>query len=33
MLSEPSDTWHVEVWSLYDSETGILCKIDVYTGA
>jgi hypothetical protein len=31
MPSEPSATWHVEVWSLY-GRLGILCMFGVYTG-
>nr|CAD7428539.1 unnamed protein product [Timema monikensis] len=30
--SKPSDKWGVKVWSLCDSKTGFLCKLDVYTG-
>jgi hypothetical protein len=33
MPSDLSVTWHMEVCSLYDSKTGILCKFDVYVGA
>jgi len=33
MASDLSVTWHMPVWSLYDSKTGNLCKSDVYVGA
>jgi hypothetical protein len=32
MPSKPSAKWVVNVWSLYDSKTGVLSKFDIYTG-
>lgn len=32
MLPKPSARRGVNVWSLYDSKTGLLCKFDTYTG-
>ena len=32
MPKKPSAKWGIKVWSLCDSQTGYLCKFNVYTG-